>query len=161
MRGTYAQFESLASALWERLGLGEPQFGEPGRVLLRIDDARVDLFDSERGQMIVESMIGNLAEDRAASSRQVRLILNVNIGLLLANDAGIYLKTIPSRETALVARSSCSYSEGRLDKLIKKIEDVVQTVEYCQEDLRRFLHQGSHVGRAGARIGDEDLVFRP
>ena len=153
-------FQSTISRLWQRLGMQPPRFVEPGRVQLRVEGIGLDLLDTGRGILNIEGVVDGLASDPLVRTRQTRRILETNLGMLLTNESGVYLKAQPSGQTALVVRASYSY-QGTLDRLVKKIEDTLQTMEYYLAEFKSTAALPVRRGASAPASGEAAVIFRP
>lgn len=155
-------FRSVVTALWARLGIGEPRFNEPGRVQLRIDGISLDLVDNGRGLLVVEGSAGSFAADSVARARQTRRVLETNLGFVPSGDAAVYLKTRPNGEKSLTARATYHYRRSNLDYLVKIIEDVLRVAEYYGSEFKSV---SSVTAQRSARALPDPLgaevIFRP
>lgn len=154
------EFRFAIGALWEKLGLGPPRFTEPGHVRLDLGTSRLDLTDNGRGSLIIEGVAATLATDEAQRATQVRKVLESTTGLLVDNDVGVHETMLPSGTPALSAYASYPYSLDNPDRLMKKIEDMVSTIEYYSDELKLMTVGGS---RRGTSIFDADqaVIFKP
>ncbi len=155
-------FRSVVTALWARLGIGEPRFNEPGRVQLRIDGISLDLTDNGRGLLVVEGAAGALAGDPVARARQIRRLLETNLGLVPSGEAGVYLRTRPNGEKSVTGRAIYDYRRTNLDYLVRIIEDVLQVVEYYGSDIKSA---GAVAAQRSAPVVSDalgaEVIFRP
>ncbi|MBC8130161.1 MAG: hypothetical protein H7Y08_07540 [Rhizobiaceae bacterium] len=154
-------FTSAIRMLWAELRLGEPRIVDPRHVRLRIEGMGIDLFDSGTGLLVVEGVAGRLSTDPVEASRQVRRVLETNVGLLIDGDAGVYLKASPAGAQALVATSAYRLSTMRIDRLVKKIEDTLRLVEYYAPEFK-----GLEKSAPGSRVAmhpsaEPVVIFRP
>ncbi len=155
-------FRSVVTALWARLGIGEPRFNEPGRVQLRIDGISLDLTDSGRGLLVVEGGAGVFAGDPVARARQTRRVLETNLGFVPSGDAGTYLKTRPNGEKSLTGRAVYDYRRTNLDYLVKIIEDVLRVAEYYGSEFKSVTSVVTQ--RSAQALPDPlgaEVIFRP
>ena len=155
-------FRSVVTALWARLGIGEPRFNEPGRVQLRIDGISLDLTDNGRGLLVVEGSVGAFAVDPVARARQTRRVLDTNLGFVPSGDAGVYLKTRPNGEKSLTSRAIYDYRRTNLDYLVKIIEDVLQVAEYYGSEFKSVVSVTTQ--RSAPAVQDPlgvEVIFRP
>lgn len=129
-------FRFVVTALWARLGIGEPRFNEPGRVQLRIDGINLDLTDNGRGLLVVEGSAGVLAADPVLRARQTRRVLETNLGFLPSGEAGLYLRSRPNGEKSLTGRATYDYRRANLDYFVKIIEDVLRVTEYYGAEFK-------------------------
>ena len=155
-------FRSAVTALWTRLGLGEPRLNEPGRVQLRIDGIGLDLVDNGRGLLIVEGYAGPLAADPVARARQTRRVLETNLGFVPLGEAGVYLRPRANGEKSLGARATYAYRRSDLDYLVKIIEDVLQAIEYYRAEFKTVAAvQGQRPTQASSDPLGTAMIFRP
>jgi hypothetical protein len=154
-------FRSTITSLWARLGMGEPRFGDANRVRLRVESVGLDLIDNGRGALEIEGVAGRLDRPGPARANQVRRILESNLGLLLGNDAGVFLRTALDGETALAVRSSYAMKTARPDRLIKKIEDVVRLIEYYAGELKSANVAPRRQEAREASSFEPAVIFRP
>jgi len=155
------EFKRTIAGLWERLGLEPPRFAEPNRVQLRIEGTTVVLTDNGRGSLIVEGIAAPLAADAGTRGRQLRRVLETNLGLLVGNEAGVYLKTRPNRDTVIAARCVHRYATASIQRLIKKIEDTLETIDYYEAELK-LMGGAALRGRPSATASNEpEIIFRP
>jgi len=154
-------FRSSVIGLWARLGLGEPRFNEPGRIQLRIDRTSLDLVDNGRGRLIVEGVAGTLPMDRAEAARRVRRVLQTNLGFLLGNEAGVYVKDRQG-DSVLAVRASYAYGAADPERLKKTIEDTLRVIDYYGAQFAAAVPSGLPVGGRGvAEETIEAVIFRP
>lgn len=161
MSRVQGDFRSTIVKLWERLGLPQPRFVEPGRVQLKIDGIGLDLIDNGRGVLVIEGVAGYLSEEPAHRAEQIRMVLNTNFGLLVDFEVGVYLTALPNQQTAITVRASCPFEMDNPGRLIKKLEDTVQTIEYYQPQLKSAAVSGAR--RSGGASGSPEpaVIFRP
>jgi hypothetical protein len=155
-------FRSVVTALWARLGIGEPRFNEPGRVQLRIDGIGLELTDNGRGLLVVECSAGAFAADPTVRARQVRRVLETNLGFVPVGDAGLYLKSRPNGDKALTGRAIYDYRRTNLDYLVKIIEDVLQVAEYYGAEFKSAASVTTQ--RSAQPVPDPlgtEVIFRP
>lgn len=154
-------FGSTITALWDRLGLGRPHFAEAGRVRLIVESTGIDLADDDRGGLVVEAVAGSLdAGDDEARHRQIRRVLETNLGLLRDGEAGIHIRDLPGKNRALVACASYRYAPADIGRLVRKIEDVVAAVEYYRAELAANPAPAAAWHDAAA-AETSTLIFRP
>ena len=154
-------FESTVERVWSRLGLGAPRPSEPGRIRLRVESVNIDLSDTGRGSMLIDGSAGRLAPEGPARAAQIRRILETNAGLLVDNDAGVFLARAPDGREILAVRSVYRYRTGNLDRLIKKIEDSVRVVEFYAAEFRSTGPQASRASSQAAPAPESVMIFRP
>lgn len=154
-------FRSTITALWDRLGLGRPQFAETGRIRLVVESTGLDLADNDRGALVVEAVAGSLdAADDGARHRQVRRVLETNLGLLRDGEAGVHIKELPGKSRALVACASYRYALADTGRLARMIEDVVAAVEFYRAELAAAPAPPA-AWRHAAAAEASTLIFRP
>ncbi len=153
-------FRQAITALWERLGLGPPRFDEPGRVRLVVETTKLDLIDDGRGHLVVEGVAVTLSVDAMRRIRQIRRVLEVNIGLLLDNDIGVYEAELPSGAPVAKVRASYAYSSNRPDRLLAMVEDCVWALEFYAKEINA---DGGPGGRRSPSISrdDDNVIFTP
>lgn len=152
-------FRHAIAALWERLGLGPPAFGEPGRVRLIVENTKLDLIDDGRGRLVVEGVAVTLSGDRTRRAGQIRTILGSNMGLLLDNDVGIHAAELPSGAPAAKVHASYAYASRRPDRLLAKVEDCVWAMEFFAREIDSA---GGPGGRRTPSGNDErTVIFTP
>jgi len=155
-------FRSAVTALWARLGLGEPRFNEAGRVQLRIDGISLDLVDNGRGLLVVEGYAGPLAADPILRARQTRRVLQTNLGFVPMGDAGLYLPSRPNGEKSLAARATYAYRRSDLDYLVKIIEDVLQAIEFYRAEFKAVSTvKGQRPAQEPSDPLGTAMIFRP
>lgn len=149
-------FRTSVEQLFRYLDLGTPRFDATNIVRLRIEDLAVSLTDDGGGLMRLEGDVGLLPEEPMARADAVRSILRGNASFLLTNEAGVRLKFRPDGREAVAAELRFSYRKGTVEELVKKIEDVVQLLEYHRAGLT-----GTRSGRTmqQARSISEDFVI--
>lgn len=154
-------FRSTIAALWDRLGLAGPHFAETGRIRLTIDSTGLDLTDNGRGALVIEAIAGSLdAADGDGRRRQVRTVLETNLGLLRDGEAGIYVRELPGKSSALVAHASYRYALADIGRLAGKVEDVVAAVEYYRAELASPSATAAYRDPVGG-AETSTLIFRP
>lgn len=155
------EFRSTITKLWARLALAPPRFVEPGRVQLNVEGMGLALHDDGRGRLVVEGVAATFSADPAQRARQIRKVLGTNMGLLLDNEAGVLARTLPSGETVLAVRAAYTYSHARLERLVKKIEDTVRTMEYYSCELKTMVVATNRGGAPAAAGAESAMIFRP
>jgi hypothetical protein len=155
------QFRSTITKLWARLALAPPRFIEPGRVRLNVEGMGLDLHDDGRGNLVIEGVAASFSADPAQRARQTRKVLGTNMGLLLDNEAGVHASTLPGGETALSVRAAYAYSDARLDRLVKKIEDTVRTIEYYSAELKTMAVANNRSKASASTEAEPAVIFRP
>ncbi len=154
-------FRSTITVLWERLGLGEPHFVEAGRIRLLVEATGLDLADNDRGALVVEAVAGSLdAADDGARHRQIRRVLETNLGLLRDGEAGVYVRDLPGKSSALVACAAYRYALADTGRLARMIEDVVGAVEFYRAELAASPAPAA-AWRDAATTETSTLIFRP
>ena len=128
-------FQGAIGKVWAKLGLSAPRFTEAGRIRLRIEGIGLDLADSGTGLLLVEGSAGTLSPNARDRARQTRRVLETNLGLLLGNDASVHVKPLAGGSHTLAVRSAYGYRDGSIDRLVKKIEDVLRVIEYYAGEL--------------------------
>ncbi|WP_294641430.1 hypothetical protein [uncultured Aureimonas sp.] len=123
-------FLATVEDLFRRLSLGMPRIDATGIVRLRVDALAVNLSDDGRGACRIEGRIGTLPAAGPARAAAVRAILRATPGFLLANEAGVFLRSEGARGEALVAFSSHPLAQNAPERLIGRIEDVLTLVEF-------------------------------
>lgn len=156
-------FQSIVSALWARLGMGAPRFGEENRIRLRVETVGLDLIDNGRGALEIEGSAGRLSRHAPARAAQIRQVLESNLGLLVANDAGVFLRPALDGETVVAVRSSYAMKSLQTDRLIKKIEDVVRLIEYYAGELKsaNVAAPSRQAPKPAAASFEPAMIFRP
>lgn len=154
-------FRKAIASLWERLNLQPPRFIEPNRVQLRVEGTTLDLTDNGRGALVVEGIAAPLAADAMLRARQMRKVLETNLGLLVGNEAGVYVKTMPNRETVVAVRASCRLATVSVERLMKKIEDTIETIEYYGAELKLMVGATPQGRPATAALNEPAIIFRP
>ncbi len=155
------EFRSTITKLWTRLALAPPRFVEPGRVRLNVEGIGLDLRDDGRGGLVIEGLAASFSADPAQRARQIRKVLTTNMGLLLDNEAGVHATTLPSGEPALSVRATYAYSDARPERLVKKIEDTVRTIEYYSTELKTIAVANNRGGAPASTEAELALIFRP
>ena len=161
MKGAEDPFRATIGKLWDRLGLPTPRFHEPGRVQLRIDEVALDLLDDGRGNLVVEGLAGYLSDEPADRAKQVDTVLGTNHGLLVDLDVGVYLAEQPNRKRAIAVRATHPLESDDMDRLIKKLEDAVQTIEYYRPELTSAEASTARRGNPGPDGSEPTVIFRP
>jgi len=121
-------FEAVVGALFSRLDLGVPRFDATGIVRLRVDDGSVNLLDDGRGHVLVEAVAGRVPEDASARRVWRAAFLRQVPGLLLVNEAGLFLRRQASAQM-LIAQGRYRLRSGELEHLEQLIEDVLAQAE--------------------------------
>lgn len=137
-----------------------PKFTEPDQIQLRVENISLYLIDNGRGALVIEGAAGTIANEQAIAASQIHKILHTNLGFLIASEAAVYLRPLPTRGFALVAHASYAYEELSPAVLTRKIEDVIRAVEYYSAELK----SGSTVPRQRRSEPDEPdsaVIFRP
>ena len=82
------------------------------------------------------------------------------MGLLLDNDVGVFATELPSGLPALKVHASCPYSSARPDRLLKKVEDSVWTIEYYAKEINDVGGSGRRRHTSGSS-DDQAVIFKP
>lgn len=156
-------FRSLICQLWARLGLPAPRFTEVGRVQLRVEDTPVDLRDNQRGLLLIEGEAGRFSPDIGIRAKQIREVLAHTPGLLLGSHAGVWMKHQPKGTPVLAVRATHALSSGRLEDLVRKVEDVANAIEFHAAGLRQAQprHREPKAAAATASHSEPSLIFKP
>lgn len=155
------EFRSTITRLWARLALAPPRFVEPGRVRLNVEGIGLDLRDDGRGSLVIEGVAASFSADPVQRARQTRKVLSTNMGLLLDNEAGVHASTLPGGETALSVRAAYAYSDARPERLVKKIEDTVRTIEYYSAELKTMAVASNRGSAQTSTEAEPTVIFRP
>lgn len=161
MSAVHGEFQAAIAALWARLGLAPPRFAEPDRVQLRVEGVSVDLFDNGRGSLVIEGVAGELSHDPALRVRQTRRILETNLGLLLDSEAGVYLAGSRNGQVDVAVRAAYPYAMERIERLMKKVEDTIRTMEYYSAELKFDAAAGARAHAAVSATSEPAVIFRP
>lgn len=157
----HAAFQETVGALWERLDLQPPRFTDPGRVQMRVEGIALDLVDDGRGRLIVEGSAGRLAGDPERRRLQTRRVLETNLGFLVQSGAGVYLKPVSDSQIILAVRASHDYAGSKIDRLVKKIEDVIQLIEYYSGEMKLVAAPEVRHSSATSTSAEPAVIFRP
>lgn len=160
MDRNHTAFQKTIGALWEKLGLQPPRFTDPGRVQMRVESIALDLVDDGRGRLIIEGSAGRLARDEARRQAQIRRVLKTNLGFLVQSEAAVYLKPVSDSQVVLAVRATHGYA-AKIDRLIRKIENVVQSIEYYSGEMKLVDVQGIGHSVATSTSTEPAVIFRP
>ena len=149
-------FETVVAALWASLGLGAPRLDPQGRAVLRIDGRSVVLAPSPDGRHLhAVAAAGALAADPYRREEQLRRLLRDNLGMILANRAGLRLS---GDAVEAVAVGPLRASEVPL--LRELIEDALHLAEVHAVTLVPG-SAGRRTARGPEQFDDrENLIFR-
>lgn len=133
------RFETAVTALWARLGMPAPSLGAEDAVTLMVDGTAIALAESRDGEgILVSASPGRLAADPFRQGEQVSRLLRANLGFLVGNRAGVCL--IGDEPEAVVRveadwRYEGGTAESSVESLSRRVEDVLQLVEFHQPEL--------------------------
>lgn len=129
------RFETTVTALWARLGMPAPSFGTEDAVTLMVDGSAIALAESRDGEgILVSASPGRLAADPFRQGEQVSRLLRANLGFLVGNRAGVCLLG-DGPEAVVRVEADWRYEGGTAESLSRRVEDVLQLVEFHQPEL--------------------------
>jgi hypothetical protein len=133
------RFETAVVALWARLGMPAPSFDAADAVTLTVDGTAIALAESRDSEgILVSASPGRLAADPFRQGEQVSRLLRANLGFLVGNRAGVCLIG-DGPEAVVRVEADWRYEGGTAassaENLAKRVEDVLQLVEFHQPEL--------------------------
>lgn len=155
-------FEATVRGLFARLDLPPPSFAAGGRVVLRVDASEVELFESPDGRnILIEGVAGALPADPFAEGERLRAALRTNLGFLVGNRAGVFLGTGAGGAAELRVQAAYAYALRDTETLMKRIDDVLQLLEYHAADFAPRAAPAPRSARRDGDFGEDFFIIRP
>jgi hypothetical protein len=154
-------FDETIRKLWARLNLAQPAFAADDSIILQVDGLAIVFRESADGRhVVVEGTAGVLAGDPHGAAEQVQRLLKANLGFMLDNEAGLYLHQVPGG-TEVRAQALHAYVPGDLEALTKRVEDVIQLLEYHGAELTGAAGRPRPAARPRDDLSYETFIIRP
>jgi len=156
-----ANFETTIRRLWSGLRLPAPTFRDKPEVTLSIDGTDLKLAETADGRgLAVSGRLGRLSADPGERDGQTRRLLQIGLGLMASNCSWVGPDPDDPAGAAILAEARFDYADGRGDRLIGVIENVIQAVEILSPELSaRTRREPDHRGGTGGL--EEAMIFRP
>lgn len=156
-----ANFQTTIRRLWSGLRLPAPAFRETPEVTLSIDGADLKLAEAADGRgLSITGRLGRLSADPAERDGQTRRLLQIGLGLMMSNRSWVGLDPADPAGVTMIVEARHDYADGRPDRLIRTIENVIQAVEILSPELANRSRREPE-RRSGTTSFDEALIFRP